>query len=154
MQHLSSLGILGIEDALSAGPDFLGAVGILHATNERADFNSRRWKDEPTPAEPPVCLQAHNISILYGRTKETFSTCFKLQGLSALLDIHMKIIASLERDFLAKGSIPVTREYQPLQRKKQHQTPVCRKVITEPQLEKEATSRRPPRRSVHNTHHS
>jgi hypothetical protein len=43
MQHLSSLGILGIKDALSAGPDFLGAVGILHATtHERADFNSRR----------------------------------------------------------------------------------------------------------------
>jgi hypothetical protein len=31
------------KDALSAGPDFLGAVGILHATtHERADFNSRR----------------------------------------------------------------------------------------------------------------
>ena len=43
MQHLSSLGILGIKDALSAGPDFLGAVGILLATtHERADFNSRR----------------------------------------------------------------------------------------------------------------
>jgi hypothetical protein len=43
MQHLSSLGILGKQDALSAGPDFLGAVGILLATtHERADFNSRR----------------------------------------------------------------------------------------------------------------
>jgi hypothetical protein len=40
--HLSSLGILGKQDALSAGPDFLGAVGILHATtHERADLNSR-----------------------------------------------------------------------------------------------------------------
>jgi hypothetical protein len=34
---------LEIQDALSAGSDFLGAVGILHATtHERADFNSRR----------------------------------------------------------------------------------------------------------------
>ena len=101
-----------------------------------------------------ISLEAYNISILYGRTKETFTTCFELQGLSALLDIHMKIITSFERDFLARGSIPVTREYQPLQRKKQHQTPVRGKVITEPQLEKEAACRRPPRRSVHNTHHS
>jgi hypothetical protein len=31
------------KDALSAGPDFLEAVGILLATtHERADFNSRR----------------------------------------------------------------------------------------------------------------
>ena len=71
-----------------------------------------------------ISLEAYNISILYGRTKETFTTCFELQGLSALLDIHMKIITSFERDFLARGNIPVTREYQPLLSRKQHQTPV------------------------------
>jgi hypothetical protein len=32
----------------------------------------------------------HNISILYGQTKETFTTCFELQSLSAMLDIHVK----------------------------------------------------------------
>ena len=43
MQHLQVWEYLEKQDALSAGPDFLGAVGILHATtHERADFNSRR----------------------------------------------------------------------------------------------------------------
>jgi hypothetical protein len=41
MQHLQVLENLEKKDALSAGPDFLGAFGILHATtHERADF---RW---------------------------------------------------------------------------------------------------------------
>jgi hypothetical protein len=43
MQHLQVWEYLEKQDALSAGPDFLGAVGILLATtHERADFNSRR----------------------------------------------------------------------------------------------------------------
>ena len=44
----------------------------------------------------------------YRRTKETFTTCFELQGLSALLDMHMMIITSIEEDCSARGSIPVT----------------------------------------------
>ena len=72
-----------------------------------------------------ISLEAYNISILYGRTKETFTTCFELQGLSALLDIHMKIITSFERDCLARGRIPVARKCQFLQSRKQHQTHQC-----------------------------
>ena len=44
----------------------------------------------------------------YRRTKETFTICFELQSLSALLDVHMMIITSIEEDCSARGSIPVT----------------------------------------------
>ena len=60
----------------------------------------------------------------YRRTKETFTICFESQSLSALLDMHMMIITSFKGDCLARGSIPVTREYQPPLSRKQHQTPV------------------------------
>jgi hypothetical protein len=36
MQHLEK------KNTLSAGPAFLGEVGIMATTHERADFNSRR----------------------------------------------------------------------------------------------------------------
>jgi hypothetical protein len=39
--HASSLGILGKKDALSAGPDFLGAVGILHARNSGSNSEEK-----------------------------------------------------------------------------------------------------------------
>ena len=91
-----------------------------------------------------ISLEAYNISILYGRTKETFTTCFELQGLSALLDIHMKIITSFERDFLAIGSIPVTREYQPLQRKKPHQTPIMERSSPNHNWRKKQLANAPP----------
>ena len=53
MQHLSSLGILGIKDALSAGPDFLGAVGILLATtHDRLSL----------PGKTPSRAMAHPIA--------------------------------------------------------------------------------------------
>jgi hypothetical protein len=43
IQHLKAWDYLEKQDTLNAGPDFLGAVGILLATtHERADFNSRR----------------------------------------------------------------------------------------------------------------
>ena len=44
----------------------------------------------------------------YRRTKETFTICFESQSLSALLDMHMMIITSIEEDCSAGGSIPVT----------------------------------------------
>jgi hypothetical protein len=45
--------------------------------------------------------------------KEIFTICFELQSLSALLDIHMKIITLFERDNLARGLILQSRNHAP-----------------------------------------
>jgi hypothetical protein len=71
------------------------------------------------------------------RTKETFTICFESQSLSALLGMHMMIITSFKGDFSARGSIPVTWEYQPLLSRNlssiRHQ---YEKVITQPHWRK------------------
>jgi hypothetical protein len=96
--------------------DFLGAVGILHATTHETSHlaKERPSQGDATPnhtagsffIEMKTSSQWEKKGVRFFLLKETFTICFELQSLSALLDIHMMIITSFERDCLARGVSP------------------------------------------------
>jgi hypothetical protein len=81
----SSLGILGKQDALSAGPDFLGAVGTFSMPPHINEPILTVAAERTSQLLPNTLYISKTQNISYRRTKETFTTFFRRTKLFSLI---------------------------------------------------------------------